>query len=259
VTLKLPGGTVNGIPTSDAGETFSLGDVFGSDTALEAAYPPGTYAFDFDTAHDGLRTVLLSLPSPAFPNPIPHVTNFTAAQSVNPAADFVLGWDPFVGGVTGDSIMLNVLDDSGNLVFPSADDPNGGIINTGTSFATIKANTLQPGRTYSGQLLFRHRTSIDTTSYPGATGLVQFRRRTDFPIMTLATVAPRLVPIGFDGQGRFQFEIIGSGKLTVEASQILTPGSWTFAGAPVLTNGKWIYTDPDTSLFPARAYRALSQ
>jgi hypothetical protein len=257
--LHLPGGAVKAIPFSEPGEFFTLNEAFASEAALDAAYPAGNYTFDFSTAHDGFRTATLPMLATAYPNPVPHISNYAAAQAVDSTAAFKLTWDAWVGGVEGDTIQLNVLDLAGSVVFPPAHDPDAGTFNAALTSFTFNPNTLKPGSSYQCQLLFRHRTTVDTTSYSGAIGFVQFRRRTDFPMATVVAVPPRLVPLGFDGQGRFQIEIIGSGNLTVEGSSRLAPGSWLDAGAPVLTNGKWIYTDPDTALFDVRAYRALSK
>lgn len=148
----------------------------------------GTYTFNGQngtaTIPDGFQATL-NLPADAYPN-APHITNFTAAQAVNPAADFTFTWDAFAGGTTSDLITLFIFDGN-NQVFhtnpvplPSSDPLLNG---TATSF-TLPRNTLQANKTYQGQLWFTNFTTLDTTSFPGATGATGYYIATNFTIRT---------------------------------------------------------------------------
>ena len=93
---------------------------FASKSQFDSAFAKGTYRFSIVTAHDGTKSLSLSLPADAYPN-APHVTDWTAAQSVNPGANFLLTWDALQSGTASDFIKLTITDSSGNEVFYSPD------------------------------------------------------------------------------------------------------------------------------------------
>lgn len=190
--VQLPGGSFRDIQPPDDPLLWTRRESFASEAALETAYPPGDYRFNFNTAHDGFRTPTLNVPPSGYPATTPHLQNYPAAQAIDPAADFTLRWDAFAGGTADDSIQLLVLDQQGNVVYPPANDPTGGNLASSATSTTIAANTLSAGHSYNCQLLFRRRTVRDTTSYPGAAGIVQFRNRTDFVIATVPAAPPTL-------------------------------------------------------------------
>src|SRR6185436_19318124 len=124
--------------------------------------------------HDGSHSVQLNLANPLFPTAIPHISNFTAAQTINPDADFTLTWDAFVGAGLNDYVELEV-QDSGAEIFAAK--------TTGTS-ATIPAGTLGADSSYDVVVRFVKETARDTTSYPGATGSAGFYNETQLSIST---------------------------------------------------------------------------
>lgn len=152
----------------------------------------GTYSFDGQSGNvtipEGYKATL-NLPADAYPN-APHLTNFTAAQTINPAGDFTFTWDAFVGGSSSDHITLFIFDGN-NQVFHTNPVPlpsTAPLLNgTATSFALPK-NTLLANKTYQGQLWFTNYTTLDTTKFPGATGAAGYYVATNFTIKTGASV-----------------------------------------------------------------------
>ncbi len=152
----------------------------------------GTYSFNGQNGNVRIPEAIaatLSLPSDAYPN-APHLTNFTALQTVNPAADVTLTWDAFVGGAADDLITLFIFDGNNQVFHTDAiplpsESPH--LNGTATSFVLPK-NTLQANKTYQGQLWFQNFTSFDTTSFPGATGATGFYIATNFTIKTGSAV-----------------------------------------------------------------------
>lgn len=148
----------------------------------------GTYSFNGQngnvTIPEGYKPTL-NLPADAYPN-APHITNFTAAQAVNPAGDFTLTWDAFAGGTADDLITLFIFDGN-NQVFHTDAIPlpsdSAHLDGTATSFKLPK-NTLLANKTYQGQLWFQNFTTLDTTSFPGATGATGYYIATNFTIKT---------------------------------------------------------------------------
>lgn len=152
----------------------------------------GTYSFNGQngnvTIPEGYKSTL-NLPADAYPN-APHITNFTAAQAVNPAADFTFTWDAFAGGTTDDLITLFIFDGNNQVFHTDAiplpsDSPH--LDGTATSF-TLPKNTLLANKSYQAQLWFQNFTTLDTMSFPGATGAAGFYAATNFTIKTGAAV-----------------------------------------------------------------------
>ncbi len=149
----------------------------------------GTFSFNGQTGNatipEGFITTL-NLPADAYPN-VPHITSFTAAQTLNPAADFNFTWDAFAGGTTDDLVTLFIFDGNTQVFHTDAiplpsESPR--LNGTATSF-TLPKNTLQANKTYQGQLWFQNFTPpFDTTSFPGATGATGYYIATNFTIKT---------------------------------------------------------------------------
>ena len=140
------------------------------------------------TIPEGFKPTL-NLPADAYPN-APHITNFTAAQTVNPASDFTLTWDAFTGGTADDLITLFIFDGN-NQVFHTDAIPlpsqSPRLDGTATSFKLPK-NTLLANKTYQGQLWFQNFATLDTASFPGATGATGHYIATSFAIKTGTSV-----------------------------------------------------------------------
>lgn len=152
----------------------------------------GTYTFNGQsgsvTIPEGFKATL-NLPVDAYPD-VPHLTNFTAAQGINPAGDFTFTWDPFLGGTSSDLITLFIFDGS-NQVYHTNPVPlpsNDPLLNgTLTSF-TLPKNQLQANKTYTAQLWFTNYTTIDSVSIPGGKGATGYYTVTNFTIKTGAAV-----------------------------------------------------------------------
>jgi hypothetical protein len=74
--------------------------------ALTNAWPDGGYTvtiFSNATALPISLNLSASLTRPG----APHISNYTAVQSVNPTNPFTLSWDAFPGGTTGDYIEVS--------------------------------------------------------------------------------------------------------------------------------------------------------
>src|SRR5262249_26830620 len=59
---------------------------------LNTAFPNGNYQMVLNTTHDGTRTSTLPLTGDAYPGNDPHISNFDAAQLINPTNSFILTW-----------------------------------------------------------------------------------------------------------------------------------------------------------------------
>jgi hypothetical protein len=195
-TLRAPGGANYILNSSEDDLEFNFGQKFPTKSALDAAFPSGSYLYTLATFNDGTRTPTLSLPSELYPN-APRIANWTAAQTVDANADFTLMWDAFGGGTSDDFVQLSIENQGEENFFQTPDiiAPDS-LDGTHTSVA-IPAGTLAPGQTYHGRLLFAKRRSLDTNSYPPVPGITAFFRETGFSLQTVAPPPP---------QGQFQFD-----------------------------------------------------
>lgn len=181
-------------------------------TQLDTAFPAGTYSFTIYAVHDGMRQVSLNLPVTSLPN-APRLINYTAAQAIDPNAPFTLTWQPFGGATTNDRIEVEIeyLSPWGGrrTVFTSPDPlgPNA-LSGTATSLQ-IPAGTLSPGRSFQAWIAFIKVVATNTTSYPGALGIVAFGANTTVPIATTGQpLRPALRNMQYLGN-RMRFEVTG--------------------------------------------------
>src|SRR5258708_2621360 len=106
------------------------------------------------TAHDGTKNITLNLPTTAYPSAL-HISNYSAVQAVNSAAQFVLQWDAVAGGTTNDYIGLSVNDSiTGNTIFQTANFGQPGALNGTFTSAVIPRGVLAGRPTASGSTTF---------------------------------------------------------------------------------------------------------
>src|SRR5213075_2671229 len=112
--------------------------------------PQGTYTF----------TVAVTLPATMAQPNAPHVSNFTAGQTVSSSQPFTLTWDPFTGGTATDYVFVQV----GNVWKTPTPGTTGALNGTATS-VTIPAGTLQPGSTNDAFIYFYHTIITSNAAY----------------------------------------------------------------------------------------------
>jgi hypothetical protein len=182
-SLRLPNATVKDLTQTQFDREFFLKEYFQNPAALDTAYPAGVYTLTINTASQGAKTVSLTLPSAIYPA-APRVSNFDAAQAVNPGADFAVQWDTFPGGGPDDFILLQIKDATGFTVHQSPEPGSPGALTGAATGWVIPRNTLLAGRTYSARLEFTKIVTVDNTLLAGATGVVLFASRTAFDLRT---------------------------------------------------------------------------
>ncbi len=219
----LPTSVVKAFPAGNSALELRVREYFSDEAAFNAVYPVGNYTFTLFGSHDGLKSPVLNLPAPTYPN-APRLSNFGPAQSVNPAQSFLLQWDAFSGGTANDSIWVVITDAVDQPVFSTPNpalDRSGALNGTATS-VSIPAGTFQLGQTYQGRLHFFKILSVDTTQYPGAAGVVMATTTTAFPLATLSA-SPTLSQPTKPSASEFQFLVQGLAgqNYTIEGSSNL--------------------------------------
>jgi hypothetical protein len=182
-TVSASGGAAQTLDFDAIVEWYSFNAKFPSQAALDAAAPTGTYTLVIGTLNQGQKTVTLNLPAETFPG-APHISNWTAAQAIDPTKDFTLKWDAFGGGTTNDFILILMGTTNGVASFRSPDPFKPGALRGVATSVVIPAGTLQPSTPYQLEITFAKIKSEDTTSYPGAVGVVGFNSFTDTGLTT---------------------------------------------------------------------------
>jgi len=119
-------------------------------TTLDSTFGNGNYLFDLDTATSN-EQVTIDLPATLVQPSTPQISDYAAAQSVNPAQAFTLTWGPFVGGTASDSVFVTI---GTNFSTPEPRTSNA-LPGTATS-VVIPANTFLPGNNYDSFIGFYH-------------------------------------------------------------------------------------------------------
>lgn len=185
-SLKSPGGAVQPLTYNSQDQEFDLRVFFDTQSALDSAYPAGSYLLTVNATQDGIKELPLTFPAPAFPNP-PHINNYTAAQAIDPSAAFNLTWDAFAGGTENDYAQVIVKNSQGNELLLSPEFGQAGHLTGKSTSFSLPANLLQPGSQYQVKLTFYKLITVDSTTYPGATGVVVFSTLTRANIQTASS------------------------------------------------------------------------
>lgn len=154
---------------------------FASQAALDSAAPNGTYAFSLVDGDFNFLDASLTLAGDAYPAAT-GLSNYAAAQVIDPAQPFTLQWTPPAGFTANDFVVVEVWGDSGNVRRLASAFPwdAGALPGTTTSF-TIPAATLT-GPDLELTLVFIKVTGRDTASIEGATGYAGYYASTQVPL-----------------------------------------------------------------------------
>lgn len=184
-----------------------LTQVFPNRGELDAAYPAGTYDFEFRDKASPTTVVVhtvLDLGATGYP-PVPRFSGFDAAQRIDPAKDFALGWETFAGAGTADSLSITITDENGDTVLSLPDACAGRLLAVTSTSVVVPKYLLKPGKTYVATLGF-FRITDQGKVMPGTTsrGITALGRSTRMTLGTVGTAvsAPVLRGIALrpDGQ-----------------------------------------------------------
>lgn len=160
---------------------------------MNAALPNGTYVLALTTAHDGNKSLSLSLTGDVYPN-TPTFLNFASLDTVDPSAAYTVSWSALTGGTANDYIQVRVVDTDDNVVFITPMAGVAGALSGTATSVVIPANTLLPESNYTVRLLFVKVTIRNTTGYPGLTGLGGYYKYTDAALTTTVGGGPDTTP-----------------------------------------------------------------
>jgi len=181
--IKSPANVTNFL--SEECQSWNYENFYASQALLDAAFGNGSYTLTLFTRFDGVRAPVVSVTNNVYPANAPHVTNYTAAQSINPGTNFALGWDPFTGGTVNDFIRLEVRNENGGRVFETGWPGEPGALNGLSNQVNFSAGTLPPGHTNQAQIFFaRGNILTNNPGYPGVLGLGGYFKATALNLRT---------------------------------------------------------------------------
>ena len=207
--VDLPSGIVKGFPPGGSGIELQIQDSFGTQAELDAAYTNGNYTFALATMHNGFQFPVLTMPAAAYPA-APRVTNYAAAQSINPLAPFMLQWSNPPDATANDVIWVLILDSNGAPVFSTpypTTNFSSALPGTMTS-VLVPTNTFKFGEACTGIITFFRNTSINPAGYPGAVGVTLISVQTSFPLAAPVVAAPG---VSLSSKSGAQFSFLLSG------------------------------------------------
>ncbi len=222
ISLTTPPSVVKNLnPNPISPEIFYTSDFSTNLAPFDAQYPSGNYLFNVQATGSN-QQVTVNLPASLTQPPAPHVSNFTAAQSVDPKQSFTLSWDAFTGGTAADYIGVQL---GTNFMTANPGEP-GALTGTATS-VLIPANTLPPSRFLdSCYLSFYRYVSISNNTY---TTMAYRATSTRFFLTTTAGSAssPLVLTNASRGTGGgFSFEITSTWPNNNVAAQYPGPHFW---------------------------------
>lgn len=259
VTLTVPGGSPEPM-SSFFGSPYLLVESTNDLSKLDALFPAGSYTFAVTGTPN--QTVTANLPANTLPN-APHLSNYTAAQTINAGANFTLTWDPFIGGPPEEAISVEILDSLQRVVFELTNAAGCPRLLLGTDTSVIvPGGTLSSNQTYTLRLMFVKNATFDTNSHPGSVVVVGGSSTTDITISTSSggVVPPSMVLTNVamlpGGQFQFLFGTAPGTAYTVEyTSDLSDPLGWTSFPVTNAVGATILFTDTPPSGTPQRFYR----
>ena len=160
VSLFIPTGATSNLTANPLHpESYFLVASYTNSASLDATFPTGSYLFTVNSSQSN-QQVTVNFPASLTQPPAPHISNYSAAQSVNPSNAFTLSWDAFSGGTTADFISVDITGVFSSPQFYASNALNG----TATSIL-IPANTLQASSNYDATVGFYHATVVSNANY----------------------------------------------------------------------------------------------
>lgn len=224
ITLTLPTAAVsNMFQLPQQLEKYIVYGVGTVQSTYDATFPPGNYTF-FAQATSSNQTVVVNLPTTSsLPQPgAPHLTNYVAAQSVNPNQPFVLGWDAYADGTAADYIDVDI-----GMAYLSPDPGLPGALNGTARTFTIPAGVLQPNSNYLSRVGFFHFVGSTNASYAAAAFRATY---IEFSLITTsATPTGQLILTNANWTpSAFSFDVLCTNgqTVTIEYTNALSSGTW---------------------------------
>lgn len=173
---------------------------------VDAAYPNGTFAFDFGTPDGRERHAELLLAGPGGRTDIPAPITISFEQDgsvvspilIDPAKDLVVRWSEYSNGradprgIVDDMIFVVVADCHGERLFHTGLPFQGDYVTFRTTEVTVHAGTLNSGQSYSAFVEFPH--VVDSRIVDAVPGFTSYATATYVDIRTLGEQSDQSCP-----------------------------------------------------------------
>ncbi len=192
--LTLPDSTTRPFTLNPNDNSYRINQTFLSKTALDAAFPNGTYLI----TGSGLPTLTLSMTSDNYPAVTPQVTSATNGTwnsggllVINPTQSATINFSPFSGyasaGVAG-HMSFNVYGTNNSdpvalktdIISQAISGVSSTVQATPLTSYTIPAGTLTSGRVYRAYLVYETASALNTSVLPGSVVGSTFIKELDF-------------------------------------------------------------------------------
>ncbi len=262
ITLTLPTGAISNLTQNlIAPEDYYLAGFSDTQTTFESEFPQGNYTFNVQATTSN-QTLVVTCPLGMQQPNAPHLTNYTAAQAMDPAQTFTLGWDAFSGAGSTDAITVSLTFQGTNVFETGTPGAPGALVGIART-VKIPANTFQPNLTYDGQLSFYRLAFV--TNNPLNVSVAFRASTTQFTVTTTgAAGGPLTLTNTTLLNGHLSFDILcASGQIfTVLSSPdlALPAAQWSVALTTNSSGTQVRFTDPNPAIGmgPAMFYRARS-
>ena len=218
-------------------------------------FPSGNYIFNV-SAVDSNQQVTVTLPAYVPPNS-PQVSNYVAAQSVNPSQPFTLNWITFTNGLSTDWILFQIEGGPIGTLFQTGVPGQPGALNGISTSVVIPANTLSASSTNTAILAFYHvaASTNGTTVTQAAVASVTY-----FAIITTTNAAVASAPVLTIRPSGINVILTwptnATGYTLVSATNLASPVWLTNFPAPVVVNTNNAVTN---GIIGTRKFYRLSQ
>jgi hypothetical protein len=243
VTIPVTGGVSNLVEDALQPERFSKAVLNPNLTSFNTNFPFGNYVFNVSGSSP--QTVTVNLPAYAQPN-APQISNYTAAQAIDPSQPFTLTWNTFTNGTSADGILVQINDNknSGIVLFQTIYFGQPGGLNGTATNATIPAGVLPPNSTNNAELFFAHLTSATnsgTVTYAIVGSVTLFTVSTTAGSPATAAPVLTIIPLGTNVLVEWPTNATG---YTLKFSTDLTSAVWNSGlPAPVVINTNNVVTN----------------
>jgi hypothetical protein len=228
------------LPQAGTDVAWLFQERFDSQSALDAAYPNGTwfnpigYVVTLFTANDGVRSSSLNFWSVLGGYPAaPTMSNLEAAREIDTASSFTLTWHS-LGGSSFDIVQLTIVDGASHVVFATPAPFQADALTAGSTSVVIPSNQLPSGADLIGNLLIA-RPGLPDTSY--GTGLPALSKSTTFSLATQPLATAASLSVARNGENIEISWPASAAGFVLESTGDLRMPDWRPLSEPVMPDG----------------------
>jgi hypothetical protein len=198
-------------------------------------FPSGNYIFNVSAVTSN-QQVTVNLPAYVPPNS-PQVSNYVAAQSVNPSQPFTLNWITFTNGLSTDWILFQIHGGPIGTLFQTPVPGQPGALNGTSTSVIIPAGTLSTSSTNTAVLAFYHvaaSTNGTTVTQASVASVTYFSISTTTNVAVASAPVLTIRPSGTNVI--LTWPTNATGYTLVSATNLASPVWLTNSPAPVVVN-----------------------